>query len=128
MECGMQDSNTVSVMTATASGLPQFSLTVTRAGRRTVVAVAGELDLAKAEEFTAGVRERLAEGPLILDMRELSFMDSAGVRALDSLLREAGTEGHSLLIVDELRANVRKALELTGMLAALPLIGEIPAE
>ena len=115
-------------MMGTAPGLPQFSLTISRTGPQTVLAVSGELDLAKAQEFTAGVRERLAEGPVVLDLRELSFMDSSGVRALDELLREAGRDGRSLLIVEDLQDNVRKVLELTGMLATLPLVDRLPAE
>jgi anti-anti-sigma factor len=115
-------------MMGTAAGLPRFSLTITRVGPPTVLAVSGELDLAKAQEFVAGVRERLAKGPLVLDLGELSFMDSSGVRALDELLREAGRDGHSLLIANDLQANVRKVLELTGMLAILPLVGRLPGE
>jgi anti-sigma B factor antagonist len=94
-------------MIGTAAGLPQFSLTITRAGPPAVLAVSGELDLAKAQEFTAGLRDQLAEGAVVLDLRELSFMDSSGVRALDELLREAGRDGRSLLIVEDLQDNRR---------------------
>jgi anti-anti-sigma regulatory factor len=43
-------------------GVPQYSLSTTRVGRQAVLAVAGELDLATADEFAASVRERLAAG------------------------------------------------------------------
>ena len=104
-------------------------MTVTRAEpHQAVLAVSGELDLATVGEFAAGVREQLAKGPTTLDLRELSFMDSSGVRALDGLLRDAAREGCSFAIRNELQRNVRKVLELTGMLAALPLVADAARE
>ncbi|HSZ70649.1 MAG TPA: STAS domain-containing protein [Solirubrobacteraceae bacterium] len=114
-------------MTGTAPGLPRFGLTVTQGPPQTVLAVSGELDLATAAEFAAGVREQLASGPLTLDLRALSFMDSSGIRALDGLLRDAESEGRSLLIDGDLQESVRKVLELTGMLATLPLVDGLTA-
>ncbi len=115
-------------MTDTAPGLPPFRLTVTRVEEQTVLAVSGELDLATVGEFTAGVGKCLAEGPTTLDLHELSFMDSSGVRALDGLLRDAAREGWSFAIRGDLQRNVRRVLELTGMLAALPLVTDANAQ
>jgi anti-anti-sigma factor len=115
-------------MTGTAPGLPRFGLTVTHGAPQAVLAVSGELDLATAGEFAAAVREQLARGSLTLDLRALSFMDSSGIRALDGLLRDAESEGRSLLIDGDLQQSVRKVLELTGMLATLPLVDGIAAQ
>lgn len=104
----------------TVPSLPQFSLTTTRTGSHAVVAVSGELDIATADQFAAGVREQLAAGAVLLDLHELSFMDSSGVKALDRLTREAAQEGWSLKIRAELHENVNKLLEITGMLGQLP--------
>ena len=56
-----------------------------------VVRVAGELDLAGAARVTGAVEE-VADGerPLVLDLREVTFIDSTGVRTLLDIERTAG--------------------------------------
>jgi len=85
-----------------------------------VVAVAGELDVATAPEFEATLLEQLAEGPVRLDMRGLSFMDSSGIRILDAILRDLPMIGSTLVIEPILQPAVRQIIELTGMSDALP--------
>jgi anti-anti-sigma factor len=89
-------------------------------GERTVAAV-GEIDLATADAFAAGVRDHLVRGAVLLDLREVSFMDSSGVRVLDALMRDVEREGWSLGVRPEMQDNVRMVLEMTGMLNVLPL-------
>jgi anti-sigma B factor antagonist len=96
-------------------------LTVAHHGGERTVAAAGEIDLATADAFAAGLREHLAGGPVLLDLRELSFMDSSGVRVLDALLRDVDREGWSLAVRPELQDSVRLVLEMTGMLNVLPM-------
>ncbi|HEX8104633.1 MAG TPA: STAS domain-containing protein, partial [Solirubrobacteraceae bacterium] len=90
---------------------------IAQAGARTVVSVSGELDIATVAAFDAAVREQLARGPVLLDLRALSFMDSSGVRALGALVRGDGT----LAVAADLHPNVRQVLELTGVISLLPL-------
>jgi anti-anti-sigma factor len=108
-------------MTGTVPDLPHYRLTATHADGQAVLAVSGELDLATVEEFGASVREHLAVGPVLLDLHELSFMDSSGVRVLNGLLRDAERENWSLVIQADLHDRVRQVLEMTGMLGMLPL-------
>lgn len=107
-------------MARTVPEVPPFSVTVTRTGEQAVLAVTGELDLATVEAFANEVHQQLAEGPVLLDLRELSFMDSSGIRALDGLLRAVAREGWSLRVGSDLHDSVRRVLEITGMLAMLP--------
>ena len=103
-------------------GVPRFSLEVTEgAGGRTAIAVAGEVDLATSRELEATLRERLAAGPVLLDLRQVAFMDSTGIRLLSALLKDCAAHGWELGVCDELQPGVRQVLELTGMLALLPL-------
>lgn len=81
----------------------------------------GELDLATADAYATAVREQLAAGPVLLDLGELSFMDSSGVRTLGALMRDAAREGWTLAVRPEMQANVRQVLEITGMTGILPL-------
>ncbi len=103
------------------TGPPTFSVDVTTDAARTTVAVAGELDLATADELCGAVRTGLASGPVRLDLQDVTFMDSAGVRALNTVLREAAASGRELRVCDGLQPTVLQLLEMTGMLGLLPM-------
>ena len=93
-----------------------FELVTEPQADRAVVHVSGELDIATAPDFETAVREQLAQGPVVLDLSGLDFMDSSGVRALDAVLREDG----SLVLRPELTELVRQVLDITGLLGELP--------
>jgi anti-sigma B factor antagonist len=92
-----------------------------------VLALSGELDLAAAP----AIRERLADARtagargIVLDMTEVTFLDSSALRELlraDAALRADG----ALLVLAGVRPPVERLLELTrtsGMLAAAPTLG-----
>ncbi len=103
---------------------PLFSLAATADGDgRTTVSAAGELDLAAAEPFATAVRDALAAGAVVIDLSQVTFMDSAGVRALNTALRESAQHGRELRVGAQLQPAVVQVLELTGMLGLLPLDG-----
>ena len=83
---------------------------------RARVPIEGEIDLATYEGFEAKVSEQLAEGPVLLDLSAVSFMDSSGIRVLDTFLRD----GADLVLARELQPQVQQVLELTGLMAVLP--------
>ncbi len=99
---------------------PAFRLDVRPGGTRTVVAAAGEVDLATVGELTDALREHLAAGPVLLDLSELTFMDSSGVRALDAVLGACAREGWDLRVRRDLHEHVRQVLEMTALYDALP--------
>jgi anti-sigma B factor antagonist len=105
-----------------------FSLASSRSNDQAVLSVSGEIDIATVGEFAAAAREQLAAGPLLLDLRGVSFMDSSGLRALIGLMRDCEQDGWSLTIGRELDRNVKQLFEITGMLSALPLqdLGSAP--
>ncbi len=101
---------------------PVFSLDVTSdAEGWTTVSVAGELDLATAGGLSDAVRRGFETGGVTLDLRDVTFMDSSGVRALNTALREAAEHGRELRVTEGLHPSVVQVLELTGMLGLLPL-------
>lgn len=87
-------------------------------GQETIVMVSGDVDLNTAEELTRVVRQELLHAPVRLDLSEVSFMDSSGLRALD------GLAGHSrageLRLDPNLSLHVAELLKLTGMIDILP--------
>ena len=99
-----------------------FSLEVREGahGDAVVVAVTGALDLTTADDLDRGVRAQLARGPVRLDLRAVSFMDSSGLRALDALARDSRAGGNRLEIDATLSDSVAQILELTGMMGILP--------
>ena len=107
-------------------GRPSFKVDVDAGeeGRRTRVAVAGDIDVATVEEVRTTVVEQLRAGPVVLDLAAVTFMDSAGVRMLDRLRRVCADEGLDLVLRDELPVPVSRVLEMTGMLPVLPLVAD----
>ncbi len=88
-------------------------------GQETIVTVSGEVDLMTAEELERLVRQEMQRGPVFLDLREVAFIDSSGLRALDGLVRHSESGG--LRIHPQLSPSVAQILELTGMIDILPL-------
>jgi anti-sigma B factor antagonist len=97
-----------------------------RDGWRTL-ALAGEPDLATAARFKEVIRRICADGApgLLLDLRELSFLDSTGLRVLfDS---RALCEEHSCrLLRTRGRPHIERLFELTGSASILPALAHTP--
>jgi len=79
----------------------------------TVVAVAGEIDLLTAPQLTAALDEILetTTRPITIDLRETSFLDSAGVHVLVKARQRAPR--HLAVICGP--GPVLRALELLGL-------------
>ena len=77
--------------------------------------VVGEIDLATADAVEAPILELLGCGieTVVLDLREVSFMDSSGIRVLISSHQYAEDRGAHLSIVAG-TSRSREVLELTG--------------
>jgi anti-anti-sigma factor len=92
-------------------------------GDTATVTLVGELD-----EGNVGAAERraLAAGrvpavrTLVLDLAQLTFMDSTGIAMLMRLERDARRHGHQLLLMEPTEA-VRGRLDRTGLLSLLAL-------
>ena len=90
-------------------------------GGSRVVALAGELDLANADTAGSALESSLEDSAsrLIVDMRELEFIDSTGIALLVSTLR--GEEGKRISFIPSSAPAVTRVLELTGLAQRLPL-------
>jgi anti-anti-sigma factor len=84
------------------------------------VALRGELDLAsvrRLEELLVGVEERQPER-IVIDLADLAFIDSSGLRVL--LLADARAREHGrMLLLTPGTEPVRRVLEMTGALDLL---------
>lgn len=96
--------------------MPSTALTleVSRAGPVDVVAAAGELDIASAGHLSATLLEHLGRtGSVVLDLHELSFVDSGGLHALLSARRRAQLLPADL-VVARIPRRVDRLMDLTG--------------
>jgi RND superfamily putative drug exporter len=89
---------------------------VSRADGRTVVRVAGELDLATAQQL----RDALSaveddEQTLVLDLRELEFLDSIGIGELLAAHRRAHAAGRHLVLLKSASTPIAQVLATTGV-------------
>ncbi len=93
-----------------------MELTVDRIGNVTVVQVPVEnLDASNTKEFKGQVSPLLeAKGKLVFDMAKVKFVDSSGLGALLSCLRQVNAEGGDLKICG-LTKQVRVIFELVRM-------------
>ena len=109
--------------------MPQeFGVEVTRDDRVSTVRVRGEIDLAAAERLEQALKS-VQDAPsevTILDLREVTFLDSTGLRTITSADARARKDGHELRIVRG-SDQVQKLLHVTGMDKILPLVDD-PAE
>jgi anti-anti-sigma factor len=92
------------------------------------VIASGELDLSTAEDLDAELRRAEAAAPatLVLDLRELEFMDSTGLRAVLAADARARDRGATLLVV-RAPEEVDRVFRLTRMDHHLQLVDEPPA-
>ena len=91
--------------------------------------LAGQLDLSCGDRFIACLREARDAEPayLVVDMREVTFIDSTGLSLLlkaDGLARQNQFELHIVRSPAEI---VQAVMEATGVDRFLPLVDEPPA-
>lgn len=86
-------------MTGNANRSAPFAVRVSREGATVTAAVAGELDLASNSQLEASLVPPEPGDRLVLDLRELTFIDSSGIRLFMELDIRSRLEGWTLVIV-----------------------------
>jgi stage II sporulation protein AA (anti-sigma F factor antagonist) len=85
-----------------------------------VIRLRGELDIGSAPDLErALLRSRPARQRVVLDLTELKFMDSTGLRVL-LRARAAADEGHWEINLRNVPPTIRRLFDMTGVHAALP--------
>ena len=84
-----------------------------------MVHVDGDIDVATSDLLRADISQLVDSGPnLILDLNEVSFMDTVGISALLAT-RTAVMEHGGTLAVRNPSSTVRQVLEMTGLYTML---------
>ena len=105
-----------------------FELRSDRTGATASVAVKGELDIDTLPEFEQVVRSVRSPDMtrLVVDLRQVTFLDSMSVELLLRLHTELAEAGGELLVVRGPRA-VHRVFELTGLDRVLAIVDRPPA-
>jgi anti-sigma B factor antagonist len=104
----------VSVATATEFEWREFRCEVVPERETVRVRLVGELDLATADEVAAAVEETRGFGRLVVDLSEVTFLDSSGIRAILQAQQTADRDGMAFAVVPGPRA-VQRAFTLAGV-------------
>jgi anti-anti-sigma factor len=106
-----------------STGMPDLKIDPRREGSVATLALAGEFDLAGIEQFESAISAVEAEDPdvIVVDLTDIRFMDSSGLRALVMADRRARKAERRLAIVPGPRT-VRRVFEITQLDEALDLI------
>jgi anti-anti-sigma factor len=86
------------------------------AGDVPVVALRGELDFGEAPTFGRVLEELLAEGEhkVVVDLSDLTFIDSSGISVLVGAARAAAAE-HGTLVVAAPRPHVQRVFDIVNL-------------
>ncbi len=105
----------------------QLELSTRTVGDTTVVRVGGELDLASRRRLHAHLRA-LRERPdrLVLDLAELTFIDSSGLDLLERVQAETGRRGGYFALA-ALQSRVARVLRVAGLAGKLPVYDTVSA-
>jgi len=100
-----------------------FAIRVEPDRDRIVVVPCGELDMSTTDRFDLALREQFEVGfaVVVADLRDLTFLDSSGIRALYRAHVEARRAGRTLQVIPGDGAP-RRALALTGLLERFDLV------
>jgi anti-sigma B factor antagonist len=99
-----------------------LSLRAQADGNRDTLVLAGDLDLATSPELEARVEQLCTEGrELVLDLSELSFIDSTGLLAILKA-REQCAERRSRFFLIPGPPAVQRVFRLTDLLERLPFL------
>ena len=108
---------------AAAPEAPIFSVVVADAGMgRSVVAAAGELDIATAPRLLEAVAtlERSGTRAFAIDLSALTFIDSSGINALRAAVRSAHERGVGAIVAAP-SARVQRVLDLVKLGEIVPV-------
>jgi anti-anti-sigma factor len=91
-----------------------FATATGQIGDFLVLSVTGELDMATAPELEEAVERAQGGSAIIIDLRDLTFIDSSGIRALLHVYA-AGQNGHSTVSFIRGQSTVQQTLQIAGV-------------
>jgi anti-anti-sigma factor len=103
-----------------------FDVGTDRQAARLVVAPRGEIDLATVDVLREALEAAVQSGDeLVLDLREVAFMDTSGLRYVLELSSRADSGEFGLRLLRGPRA-VQRVFEVSGVESRLPFVDDLP--
>jgi anti-sigma B factor antagonist len=104
----------------------EFSVAVHAEGSAEIVVVRGEIDLATADAVRAEVRAAFARaGTVVLDVREVEFMDTQGLAVVIEAERAAVEDG-TRFVVTRAPDHVHRLFDMIGLSPRLTIVDDPP--
>ena len=101
-------------------GTPDFSSEIVCVDGERRLVLHGEIDLAVRVALMRALNEMVTAGcRVVVDMRDVSFLDSTGIGAL----ARAASEGSDVVVLNP-QAGVRRALEVSGVDGIIHIVGD----
>ena len=99
---------------------PPLTITSRTSGAEVTLGVAGEIDLATSATLDLALDDAEQRQPrrIVLDLSELEFIDSSGLKVLCQAHERAEGEGH-VLVLSNVPAATRRLFAITGIDALL---------
>jgi anti-anti-sigma factor len=106
-----------------------FDVTSEQRGDTVHLRLSGELDISSATKVEDELARIEPDGPatIVLDLRNLAFMDSTGLRLLIAADTRARSQERRLLIVKGPEA-VQRVFRITRLEERLEIVDDVPAE
>jgi anti-sigma B factor antagonist len=90
-----------------------------------VVAASGEIDLATSPELRAALLEPESQAPVVvLDLREVTFIDSSGLGVVVGQQKRSQEDGYSFSVAVARTSSVQRILNLSGLVKVLDIIDD----
>jgi anti-sigma B factor antagonist len=107
---------------------PRFSFDVTKGPGATMITLAGELDVVCADVFRRKFTDATQDEPgrVVMDLRDLTFLDSTGLALLLRVNEMSRDLGFVLSIVSREEDPASKIFRMTGTNAILPVVADPP--
>jgi stage II sporulation protein AA (anti-sigma F factor antagonist) len=99
---------------------PAFRVVAEVSDGVTFVIVSGDVDLATAPEVEHCLQAHAGARRLVVDLAGVGFLDSCGMTVLVRAMRRAAQSGQDLALRPPADRAAMRALEITGLLGALP--------
>jgi anti-sigma B factor antagonist len=108
----------------TAAHVPRLETRATKIGGASALALRGELDLETGPQFTEEVEMAVwgTVGAFVLDLSEVTFLDSSGLHALLRARAYLAREDRALVLVCP-RGPARRVLDLASVLDTFAVYG-----
>jgi len=103
-------------------------ITKMKEGNATVVAVKGRMDVVSLPEFENEMEGLMAAGEnnFIIDLGELDYISSAGLRSLLAMVKKLNIDGGKLFLAS-VKGLVQRVIKISGFTLIIPIYESVEA-